>query len=318
MCGWTRESIKWRATFEVLKLTEGSAFSQLFLSRSRWPAFEGSDKHWWSGTLCSCRQRSSTCGTDRATTQPLEKLGVGAPGRTRTCDLLLRRQSGRAPSVHSVHLFHSLTSIRGFCFRSKSNPFPMSFLDFWNTFGTAAASSRRLPRAPGDSVALQLSRMALACAGYRVSVTLPGHHQTTFEAAALVLGAAVRQLTDYFETCRRNVIDHDSARRSHAPNRYPRGSQSAAAGSTPPAASWAAPASPHRTAGTAPPRIRRSGIPPAVGSSADRTDDSPPSPAKPEVSTSLLVALDPSVFPSPCAHSTRRRADCIPRPHKNS
>ena len=138
MCGWTRESIKWRATFEVLKLTEGSAFSQLFLSRSRWPAFEGSDKHWWSGTLCSCRQRSSTCGTDRATTQPLEKLGVGAPGRTRTCDLLLRRQSGRAPSVHSVHLFHSITSIRGFCFRSKSNPFPMSFLDFWNTFGTAS------------------------------------------------------------------------------------------------------------------------------------------------------------------------------------
>ena len=88
--GGRRESIKWRATFEVLKLTEGSAFSQLFLSRSRWPAFEGSDKHWWSRTLCSCRKRSSTCGTDRATTQPLEKLGVGAPGRTRTCDLLLR------------------------------------------------------------------------------------------------------------------------------------------------------------------------------------------------------------------------------------
>ena len=40
---------KWRATFEVSKLTESSAFSQLFLSRSRWPAFEGSDKHWWSG-----------------------------------------------------------------------------------------------------------------------------------------------------------------------------------------------------------------------------------------------------------------------------
>jgi len=42
---------KWRATFEVLKLTESSAFSHLFLSRSRWPAFEGSDKHWWSGPL---------------------------------------------------------------------------------------------------------------------------------------------------------------------------------------------------------------------------------------------------------------------------
>jgi hypothetical protein len=60
---------------------------------------------------------------------------------------------------------------------------------------------------------LQLSKIALACAGYRVSSTLPGHHQTTFEAAGLVLGAAARQLTDYFETCRRkrNVIDYDSA-----------------------------------------------------------------------------------------------------------
>lgn len=60
---------------------------------------------------------------------------------------------------------------------------------------------------------LQLSKMALACAGYRVSATIPGHHQTTFEAAGLLLGAAGRQLTDYFETCRRrrNVIDYDSA-----------------------------------------------------------------------------------------------------------
>jgi hypothetical protein len=60
---------------------------------------------------------------------------------------------------------------------------------------------------------LQLSEIALACAGYRVSATLPGHHQTTFEAAGLVLGPAARQLTDYFETCRRKrkVIDYDSA-----------------------------------------------------------------------------------------------------------
>jgi hypothetical protein len=60
---------------------------------------------------------------------------------------------------------------------------------------------------------LQLSKMTLACAGYRVSATLPGHHQTTFEAAGLLMGPAARQLTDYFETCRRkrNVIDYDSA-----------------------------------------------------------------------------------------------------------
>lgn len=36
------------------------------------------------------------------------------------------------------------------------------------------------------NAALQLSKMALACAGYRVSASLPGHHQTTFEAAGFV------------------------------------------------------------------------------------------------------------------------------------
>lgn len=60
---------------------------------------------------------------------------------------------------------------------------------------------------------LQLSKMVLACAGYRVSASLPGHHQTTFEAARLVLGRTAQQLTDYFETCRRkrNAIDYDYA-----------------------------------------------------------------------------------------------------------
>jgi hypothetical protein len=60
---------------------------------------------------------------------------------------------------------------------------------------------------------LQLSKVALACAGYRVSTTLPGHRQITFEAAGFVLGPAARRLTDYFETCRRkrNLIDYDSA-----------------------------------------------------------------------------------------------------------
>jgi len=63
------------------------------------------------------------------------------------------------------------------------------------------------------NAALQLSKMALAAGGYRVSATLPGHHQTTFEAARLVLGPAAQPFTDYFETCRRkrNVIDYDEA-----------------------------------------------------------------------------------------------------------
>lgn len=63
------------------------------------------------------------------------------------------------------------------------------------------------------NAALQLSKMALACAGYRVSSSLPGHHQTTFEAARFVLGSHAQQWTDYFETCRRqrNVIDYTYA-----------------------------------------------------------------------------------------------------------
>lgn len=63
------------------------------------------------------------------------------------------------------------------------------------------------------NAALQLSKIALACAGYRVSASFPGHHQTTFEAARLALGAPGKHLTDYFETCRRkrNVIDYDYA-----------------------------------------------------------------------------------------------------------
>jgi hypothetical protein len=59
---------------------------------------------------------------------------------------------------------------------------------------------------------LQLCKMALACAGYRVA-TAPGHHQTTFEAAGLALGAAAADYTTYFDTCRRkrNILDYDTA-----------------------------------------------------------------------------------------------------------
>ena len=120
---------KWRATFEVSKLTESSAFSQLFLSRGRWPAFEGSDKHWWSGTLCSCRKRSSTCGTDRATTQPLEKLGVGAPGRTRTCDLLLRSRAASSPFSTCVPIVSSpLHQFREPAFAQRQNLFSCNYI----------------------------------------------------------------------------------------------------------------------------------------------------------------------------------------------
>ena len=60
---------------------------------------------------------------------------------------------------------------------------------------------------------LQLSKMAIACSGYRVSSNKTGHHRTTFEAVKNAIGTVdVRNLADYFETCRRkrNLIDYDA------------------------------------------------------------------------------------------------------------
>src|SRR5712692_8728804 len=58
---------------------------------------------------------------------------------------------------------------------------------------------------------LQLAKMAVACAGYRVVGA--GHHQTTFEAVELALGPTVSTLTSYFDMCRRkrNILDYDTA-----------------------------------------------------------------------------------------------------------
>lgn len=60
---------------------------------------------------------------------------------------------------------------------------------------------------------LQLSKMAIVCAGYRVATGV-GHHQKTFEAVKIALGTSFAEnLADYFETCRRkrNNIDYDAA-----------------------------------------------------------------------------------------------------------
>jgi hypothetical protein len=58
---------------------------------------------------------------------------------------------------------------------------------------------------------LQLAKMAIACAGYRV--VGQDHHVTTFEAVKLVMGRRVASLANYFETCRRkrNMLDYDMA-----------------------------------------------------------------------------------------------------------
>src|SRR6266508_4520772 len=58
---------------------------------------------------------------------------------------------------------------------------------------------------------LQLAKMAIACAGYRVIGQ--GHHRTTFEAVELAMGRSIASLARYFETCRRkrNMLDYDMA-----------------------------------------------------------------------------------------------------------
>ena len=58
---------------------------------------------------------------------------------------------------------------------------------------------------------LQLAKMVIACAGYRVAGQ--GHHQTTFEALELAMGPSIVAASTYFDTCRRkrNLVDYDVA-----------------------------------------------------------------------------------------------------------
>lgn len=75
---------------------------------------------------------------------------------------------------------------------------------------TGLSADRRF--ATAYNAVLQLSKMAIACAGYRIATGV-GHHQKTFEAVKLALGAPSEKLADYFEVCRRkrNFIDYDHA-----------------------------------------------------------------------------------------------------------
>ena len=59
--------------------------------------------------------------------------------------------------------------------------------------------------------ALLLSKMAVACAGYRVKGQ--GAHQTTFAALKLALGAGISKTATYLERCRRkrNELSYDMA-----------------------------------------------------------------------------------------------------------
>lgn len=71
----------------------------------------------------------------------------------------------------------------------------------------ALSEDRRF--ATAYNAALQIARMATACAGYRVA-SVPGHHAFSFECAGLALGKPADQLLLFFDGCRRkrNVIDY--------------------------------------------------------------------------------------------------------------
>jgi hypothetical protein len=58
---------------------------------------------------------------------------------------------------------------------------------------------------------LQLTKIAIACGGYRV-VGL-GHHHTTFEALELAMGQQASRFVPFFDSCRRkrNQVDYDMA-----------------------------------------------------------------------------------------------------------
>ena len=73
----------------------------------------------------------------------------------------------------------------------------------------AVSADRRF--ATAYNAVLQLGKMVVACAGYRVVGS--GHHLTTFEAVEIAMGSSVAVLVTYFDTCRRkrNLVDYDRA-----------------------------------------------------------------------------------------------------------
>lgn len=73
----------------------------------------------------------------------------------------------------------------------------------------ALSADRRF--ATAYNAVLQLAKMVIACAGYRVAGA--GHHLTTLEALEIAMGSSVSPLVVYFDTCRRkrNQVDYDCA-----------------------------------------------------------------------------------------------------------
>jgi hypothetical protein len=72
------------------------------------------------------------------------------------------------------------------------------------------SDDRRFATAYG--AALQLCKVVIACAGYRVKAAT-GHHRATIEAMVLALGPQAQDMALYLDVCRRkrNIVDYDRA-----------------------------------------------------------------------------------------------------------
>jgi hypothetical protein len=72
----------------------------------------------------------------------------------------------------------------------------------------ALSADRRL--ATAYNAVLQLVKMAVACAGYRIT-SGAGHHQKSFEAIKAAIGTIeAENLADYFDLCRRKRNDTET------------------------------------------------------------------------------------------------------------
>lgn len=82
--------------------------------------------------------------------------------------------------------------------------------DLQDAWLTGLSEDRRF--ATAYNCVLQLAKMAIACAGYRVTAKR-GHHENTFIAVRLAIGPSVANLSSYFDTCRRkrNLVDYNLA-----------------------------------------------------------------------------------------------------------
>src|SRR5207253_1107230 len=107
------------------------------------------------------------------------------------------------------------------------------------------------------------------------------------------------------------------ATRCHAPPQSLRNIRSAASENTAPASAKDAPSPPRRSAHTAPLQTRRTHAPPAVGSTAGRTDV-PPSAAIACGQSKTLPALAaaPLFVPSPCTQFTNLRSGLRKKLHE--